>query len=115
MTSFVAQVLPHCLCQYLACDCVYRVLSEELPSLKTLSVCSCGLEDLDGITYTPNLVSLIAADNRYDHSQKIQQININLLISDGLKFVLALASSLFVTRTESFANFVRVSLGMVWL
>jgi hypothetical protein len=40
------------------------VLSEELPHLKTLSVCSCGLEDLDGITYTPHLVSLIAADNR---------------------------------------------------
>jgi hypothetical protein len=29
-----------------------------------LSVCSCGLRDLDGISYTPNLVSLIAADNR---------------------------------------------------
>ena len=32
-------------------------------SLKTLSVCGCGLTDLDGITYAPNLETLVAADN----------------------------------------------------
>jgi len=41
----------------------FRVLSEELPNLKTLSVCSCGLENLDGISFIPNVVTLIAADN----------------------------------------------------
>lgn len=40
-----------------------RVLGDELNHLKTLSVCYCGLEDLDGISYAPNLVTLVAADN----------------------------------------------------
>ena len=39
------------------------VLGDEFRSLKTLSVCYCGLEDLDGISYAPNLVNLVAAFN----------------------------------------------------
>ena len=40
-----------------------RILGEELYRLKTLSVNTCGLEDLDGVTYAPNLTTLVAADN----------------------------------------------------
>ena len=32
-------------------------------NLKTLSVCYCGLTDLDGINNAPNLVNLVAAFN----------------------------------------------------
>ena len=32
--------------------------------LRTLWVCYCGLEDLNGISYIPNIVSLCAADNQ---------------------------------------------------
>ena len=32
-------------------------------NLKTLSVCYCGLEDLDGINNLPSLVNLVAAFN----------------------------------------------------
>ena len=39
------------------------MLGEELQSLKHLYVTSCGLDDLDGITYAPNLVTFVAADN----------------------------------------------------
>ena len=43
---------------------VSRVLGDELRRLRTLSVCYCGLEDLDGISYAPNIVNLCAADNQ---------------------------------------------------
>ena len=34
-----------------------------MTSLKTLSVCHCGLDDLDGVNYAPNIVNLVAAYN----------------------------------------------------
>ena len=34
-----------------------------MTSLKTLSVAHCGLTDLDGINYAPNIVNLIAPYN----------------------------------------------------
>ncbi len=43
-----------------------RVLGDELPHLRTLSVCSCGLTDLDGVQNAPALVSLAAANNRIE-------------------------------------------------
>ena len=41
----------------------FSVLGEEMRNLKTLSVCYCGLMDLDGINNAPNLVNLVAAFN----------------------------------------------------
>jgi Leucine-rich repeat (LRR) protein len=38
-------------------------LGDELPNLRTLSLCGCGLFDLDGVTNAANLVTLVAADN----------------------------------------------------
>jgi len=49
-------------------------LSEELPNLKTLSVCSCGLEDLDGISFLPNLITLVAADNRITDALPVTEL-----------------------------------------
>ncbi|XP_059080437.1 uncharacterized protein LOC131878473 [Tigriopus californicus] len=40
-----------------------RTLGDDLPSLKTISVCDCGLTDLDGITSASNLITLVAANN----------------------------------------------------
>jgi len=40
-----------------------RVLGDEMSHLKTLSVCYCGLSDLDGINYAPNVVNLVAPHN----------------------------------------------------
>ena len=40
-----------------------RVLGDEMTHLKTLSVCHCGLTDLDGVNYAPNIVNLVAAYN----------------------------------------------------
>ena len=51
-------------CELVSCYFLFsRVLGDELRRLRTLSVCYCGLEDLDGISYAPNIVSLCAADN----------------------------------------------------
>ena len=55
MHAFIFNVFPSCLFS--------RVLGDELRRLRTLSVWYCGLEDLDGISYVPNIVSLCAADN----------------------------------------------------
>ena len=41
----------------------FSVLGDEMVNLKTLSVCYCGLMDLDGINNAPNLVNLVAAFN----------------------------------------------------
>lgn len=46
-----------------------------MPSLKTLSVCGCGLTDLDGISYAPKLVNLIAAFNRISDVYPITELN----------------------------------------
>ncbi len=43
-----------------------RVLGDELPSLRTLSVCACGLKDLDGVLNASNLSTLVAANNKID-------------------------------------------------
>ena len=42
--------------------------------LKTLSVCYCGLEDLDGISYAPNILSLCAADNHISDVYPITEL-----------------------------------------
>jgi len=51
-----------------------RVLGDELSRLRTLSVCYCGLEDLDGINYCPNIVNLCAADNRINDVYPITEL-----------------------------------------
>ncbi len=38
-------------------------MGDELPHLRTLSVCGCGLTDLDGVQNAPSLATLVAADN----------------------------------------------------
>ena len=42
---------------------MFRVIGDEMRNLKTLSVCYCGLTDLDGINNLPSLVNLVAAFN----------------------------------------------------
>ena len=50
------------------CHIFFRFLfqssREKLRWLRTLSVCYCGLEDLNRISYVPNIVSLCVADNQ---------------------------------------------------
>ena len=52
----------------------FRVLGEELHRLRTLSVCYCGLEDLDGISYAPNIVNLCAAYNQISDVYPITEL-----------------------------------------
>ena len=56
------------------CFPYYRVLGDELSRLRTLSVCYCGLEDLDGINYCPNIVNLCAADNQINDVYPITEL-----------------------------------------
>ena len=42
--------------------------------LRTLSVCYCGLEDLDGISYAPNIVNLCAAYNQISDVYPITEL-----------------------------------------
>jgi len=51
-----------------------RVLGDELSRLRTLSVCYCGLQDLDGINYCPNIVNLCAADNQINDVYPITEL-----------------------------------------
>ena len=51
-----------------------RILGDELSRLRTLSVCYCGLEDLDGINYVPNIVNLCAADNHINDVYPITEL-----------------------------------------
>ena len=51
-----------------------RVLGDEMSRLKTLSVCYCGLEDLDGISYAPNLVSFCATDNQISDAYPVTEL-----------------------------------------
>ena len=53
---------------------VFRILGDELSRLRTLSVCYCGLEDLDGINYCPNIVNLCAADNNINDVYPITEL-----------------------------------------
>lgn len=41
----------------------FRVFGEETPSLKVLSVCACGLNELHGLDFLVNLRELYAACN----------------------------------------------------
>ena len=51
-----------------------RVLGDELRRLRTLSVCHCGLEDLDGVSYVSNIVNLCAADNQISDAYPITEL-----------------------------------------
>lgn len=42
--------------------------------LRTLSVCHCGLEDLDGVAYVSNIVNLCAADNQISDAYPITEL-----------------------------------------
>ena len=42
-----------------------RVLGDEFSHLKNLSVCHCGLSDLDGVNYAPNVVNIVAVKYNY--------------------------------------------------
>ena len=53
---------------------VSRVLGDELRRLRTLSVCHCGLEDLDGVSYVSNIVNLCAADNQISDAYPITEL-----------------------------------------
>ncbi len=50
------------------------MLGEELFRLKTLSVCYCGIEDLDGVNYAPNLTTLVAAFNNISDVYPITEL-----------------------------------------
>jgi len=45
-----------------------------LRRLRTLSVCHCGLEDLDGVSYVSNIVNLCAADNQISDAYPITEL-----------------------------------------
>ena len=51
------------MCVYYPVFFVLRVFGEEVPSLKIVSVCSCGLTELFGIDFLVNLSEFYAARN----------------------------------------------------
>ncbi len=50
------------------------MLGDELPNLRTLSACNCGLTDLDGVQNAPALTTLVAADNAITHILPVTEL-----------------------------------------
>lgn len=72
-----------------------------MASLKTLSVSYCGLTDLDGINYAPNIVNLIAAYNSVSDIYPITELR-RIQTLDLGKYVKPEVSSKNVVRTYKY-------------